>query len=117
MNPIKNFEIICEATKRLNSEINQDLYQVVLTIDGSEDTYAKDVVNQYNSVSNIHFTGLLSLDEVFTYYTNNFKILEMTTHTWKKESIWLNLFNILIFTCINPMFSTHYTNLIQIHIQ
>ena len=25
-------------------------------------------MNQYNSVSNIHFTGLLSLDEVFTYY-------------------------------------------------
>ena len=49
-------------------EINQDLYQVVLTIDGSEDTYAKDVVNQYNSVSNIHFTGLLSLDDVFAYY-------------------------------------------------
>lgn len=64
----KNFEIVCEATKRLNREINQDLYQVVLTIDGTEDTYAKDVVNQYNSVSNIHFTGLLSLDDVFAYY-------------------------------------------------
>lgn len=64
----KNFEIICEATKRLNREINQDLYQVVLTIDGSENTYAKDVVNQYNAVSNIHFTGLLSLDDVFAYY-------------------------------------------------
>lgn len=64
----KNFEIICEAVKLLNQNINPSLYQVILTIDGSEDKYAKVILNAYGNLENIDFCGLLPLDEVYDYY-------------------------------------------------
>lgn len=39
-----------------------------MTLQFGSHRFTKDVVNQYNSVLNIHFTGLLSLDDLFTYY-------------------------------------------------
>ena len=64
----KNFEIICEATKILNEKIDPSCFQVILTIDGTEDKYAKDIVSTYGNIQNIDFCGLLPLDEVYKYY-------------------------------------------------
>lgn len=41
--------------KLLNQNINPSLYQVILTIDGSEDKYAKDILNAYGNLENIDF--------------------------------------------------------------
>lgn len=54
----KNFEIICEASKMLiaNGETN---FEVILTIDGTENRYTRDIVNAYGSVTQIKFVGLM----------------------------------------------------------
>ena len=64
----KNFEVICEAMNILNNRIDQSKYQTILTIDGTEDLYAKDVVEKYKHIKNISFCGLLPLDKVFAFY-------------------------------------------------
>ena len=64
----KNFEIICEASRILNRKGYGDLFQVYLTIDGSENLYAKEIVDKYGNEKNIHFCGLLPMDQVFSYY-------------------------------------------------
>ena len=56
--------------KLLNQNINPSLYQVILTIDGSEDKYAKDILNTYGNLENIDFCGLLPLDKFMTTIKN-----------------------------------------------
>ena len=64
----KNFEVICDATRILNSRGYSDRFQIVLTIDGTEDRYSKEIVNNNSDLQNISFTGYLSMDEVSRYY-------------------------------------------------
>lgn len=64
----KNFEIICEASHILNEHGYKDHFQVYLTIDGSENLYAKEIVDKYGNENNIHFCGLLQMEQVFEYY-------------------------------------------------
>ena len=60
----KNFEIICEASKILIEEGIDD-FEVILTIDGTENKYSKYVFNKYK---NIDLIGLQSREKVFEYY-------------------------------------------------
>lgn len=78
----KNFEIICEATKILNNKGIND-FKVVLTIDGSENNYAKKIVDEYKNIASINFVGLLSREEVFKYYSlTNTLIFPSKLETW-----------------------------------
>jgi len=63
----KNFELICEASKVL-LEKGISNFEVILTIDGSENRYSKLIKNTYGSISNIKFIGLQSRDKVFDLY-------------------------------------------------
>jgi len=63
----KNFELICEASKVL-LEKGISNFEVILTIDGSENRYSKLIKNKYGSISNIKFIGLQSRDKVFELY-------------------------------------------------
>lgn len=65
----KNFEVICDACIILNNNGIRD-YEVVLTLDGSENSYAKYIIKRYNSVEHIKFTGLLPKDQVLSLYGN-----------------------------------------------
>lgn len=66
--PFKNIEIIGEAIKIINS--NQILdFEVLITIDGSENRYSKKIVELYKSQPNIKFTGLLSREQVHKLYS------------------------------------------------
>jgi glycosyltransferase involved in cell wall biosynthesis len=64
----KNFEVILAAVKILNSIYSATPFEVVLTIDGTENTYAKHLVENFRDLSNVRFIGLLSRDEVFEQY-------------------------------------------------
>lgn len=64
----KNFEVICEASRILNKKGYGDLFQIYLTIDGSENLYTKEIIDEYGNEKNIHFCGLLSMEHVFEYY-------------------------------------------------
>jgi glycosyltransferase involved in cell wall biosynthesis len=78
----KNFELICEASKiLLEKGINN--FEIILTIDGSENRYSKLIKNKYGSVWNIKFIGLQSRDKVFELYkTSDCLIFPSKLETW-----------------------------------
>lgn len=59
----KNFEVICRAVEILNAKGHQN-FKVKLTIDGSENSYSKNIVDQFAKNKEIEFVGLLSKDKV-----------------------------------------------------
>ncbi|MDE5677368.1 glycosyltransferase family 1 protein [Phocaeicola sp.] len=63
----KNFEVICKACRILEKE-NNNRYNVVLTLKGNENRYAKLLYKQYSSLKTITFGGLLSYEEVCEKY-------------------------------------------------
>lgn len=66
--PFKNIEIICEAVKLILATNIYD-FEVVITIDGTENKYAKKIIDQYKSIANIQFIGLIKREEVYEYYS------------------------------------------------
>lgn len=78
----KNFEIIGEACKILQNE-NMTNFKVYLTLDGSENEYAKLIHKKYKDISNMNFLGLLSREEVFDLYKkSDVLIFPSTLETW-----------------------------------
>lgn len=67
--PFKNFEIVCQAVEWLVRRDVSD-FEVILTIDGTENSYAKWVVNKYKYLKNINFIGLIPSDKIAEYYEN-----------------------------------------------
>ncbi|MFC6098062.1 glycosyltransferase [Flavobacterium qiangtangense] len=63
----KNFETICKAVELVKHEIEMD-FEVILTIDGSENDYSRAIVDKYGSIRQISFIGLQSKDKVEHYY-------------------------------------------------
>lgn len=60
----KNIEVICEAFKLID-----DLgARVFITIDGSENKYAKMIVEKYSYLKSINFIGLQNRKVIFDYY-------------------------------------------------
>ena len=53
----KNFELISEAVSLIDSSYS-DKFEVILTIDGSENKYSKSIVEKYNKYKNINFIFL-----------------------------------------------------------
>lgn len=78
----KNFDIICEACDILSRrQIKQ--YEVILTMDGSENLYSKDIVEKYKENSNIKFIGLQKQDKLFELYLNsNCMIFPSKLESW-----------------------------------
>lgn len=66
--PFKNIEVICEAMNLVSEKTKQSV-SVVITIDGSENKYAKSIVEKYQHMDNIKFTGLIKREEVYEYYS------------------------------------------------
>lgn len=64
----KNFELICEAIKILNTKKIEKKYQAILTLDGKENTYSKNLLKKYGHIPNIKFIGLQPKDKIESYY-------------------------------------------------
>ena len=80
--PFKNIEVICEAMKLVVAKNNKNV-TVVITIDGSENTYAKTIVEKYQHIENIQFIGLIKREEVYAYYSQcNGLIFPSKLETW-----------------------------------
>lgn len=63
----KNFEVIAEAAKLLYDQGRTD-FQVIITISGDENKYARNIVTKYKNVSVINFVGLKSKEEINILY-------------------------------------------------
>ncbi|GHT02758.1 hypothetical protein AGMMS49525_06740 [Bacteroidia bacterium] len=81
--PFKNFEIIGEAARILFQKNAKNNFEIVLTIDGSENKYAGSIVNKYKDIEQIKFVGLLSKDQVQEYYqSSDCLIFPSKLETW-----------------------------------
>ena len=75
----KNFEVICEACKCLGKA----KFEVWFTLDGSENTYSKDLVNKYGDLKNIKWLGLQTRESLFALYSKaDCFIFPSTLETW-----------------------------------
>ena len=80
--PFKNIELICEAIKILKKTDNHDI-KVIITIDGTENNYSKNIIKKYSSFHEIDFIGYISREEVFKYYDlSDCLIFPSTLETW-----------------------------------
>lgn len=61
----KNFELICKAVKLLKGKYD---FEVWLTIDGSENKYAKEIVDKYKHIHEIKFIGNQNFEEMTERY-------------------------------------------------
>lgn len=81
--PFKNFEVVCEAVKVLNKKNLKSKFIVLITLDGTENSYSRMLFNKYGDVSNIKFIGLQSRQELFDYYAKcNCLIFMSKLETW-----------------------------------
>lgn len=77
----KNFEIVCEACRILNNRGGK--YKLLITLKGDENRYAKWVHNQYGSVENIYWLGVLEREQVERIYQKaDVLIFPSTLETW-----------------------------------
>lgn len=80
--PFKNFEIICRAADLLIQR-GVTNFKVVLTINGSEDLYSKEIVDKYGKNQNIDFCGRLPYSDVCkTYLKSSCLIFPSKLETW-----------------------------------
>lgn len=61
----KNFEVICEACKRLPENL---FYQVLLTLDGTENQYSRDIYRRYCAHPCIKWIGLQPRERLLELY-------------------------------------------------
>lgn len=67
--PFKNFEVLCEATKKLDEEGLIDKFEVFITLDGTENSYSRMLKKKYGNILNLNFIGLQSRENLYKYYS------------------------------------------------
>lgn len=70
----KNFEVICQAVAHLAPNEAARL-EVLMTIDGSENRYARSLVRRYGHVVGLRFIGLQCRDAMQQHYANSDAVL------------------------------------------
>ena len=66
----KNFELVCRAAELLLKDgINN--FRIYLTLDGSENKYAKELYRKYHTVDNIRFIGFQDRDGMEHHYSRS----------------------------------------------
>jgi hypothetical protein len=63
----KNIEYLCEVANYLNQR-GYNEYEIWITIDGTENRYAKKIVSNYSCNSNIKFIGLQTREKIYDLY-------------------------------------------------
>ena len=66
----KNFEVICEAVSKLDKKYN-DKFEVLITLGGHENKYAKMMYKKYGNLKNVKFIGLQTRKKVFEIYAKS----------------------------------------------
>lgn len=79
----KNFELLCEATRLLESEIGENRFKVILTIDGTENKYTRWLYKKWGNVSSLVFAGIMNQTKLFTTYAEtDCLIFPSRVETW-----------------------------------
>jgi len=78
----KNFEVICEASKKLIEQGVKN-FEVIMTIDGSENRYAKSIVKRYNNISQLKFIGRQNRKKIYDLYQSiDYLVFPSKLETW-----------------------------------
>lgn len=64
----KNFQLICKAAEKLEKN-GVENFQVIITIDGTENEYSEELVNKFNNSKVIKFCGIVSRKKLFDLYS------------------------------------------------
>ena len=89
----KNFEVICDAVSIIDKKYN-DMFEVLLTINGNENKYSQMIYKRYNKVKNIKFIGLQTREKVFDIYAqSDCLIFPSKLETWGLPISEYKLFN------------------------
>lgn len=64
----KDFQTLCRATELLGKYISPDLFEVVLTVGGDENKYAKYLKDKWGAVPSLRFAGLMDKPQLFAHY-------------------------------------------------
>ena len=68
--PFKNIEIIGEAAKILINN-NHTEFEIIITIDGSENKYSKLIYDKYKNIKQLKFIGIQTRDDIFKLYNKS----------------------------------------------
>lgn len=66
----KNFELVCQAARLLQEELGKNKFEVVLTIDGTENKYAHWLYKSWGDVASLRFAGLMERIKLYEYYAS-----------------------------------------------
>lgn len=78
----KNFEIICDAAGVLERS-GRDDFEIIITIDGTENKYSNFIVKKYSYLKTVKFEGLMSREELMErYYGTDAMIFPSKLETW-----------------------------------
>lgn len=64
----KNFETLCRAARLLEQSLGPGRFQVIITVDGSENRYARWLRKRWGDVGSIRWEGLMKPTELFATY-------------------------------------------------
>ena len=79
--PFKNIEVIGKAAQLLT--LKDPNFKIIITIDGTENKYARSIVQKYKSCRNIEFIGLIEREKVYEYYSKvDVLIFPSKLETW-----------------------------------
>lgn len=77
----KNFEVVCEAAGLLEQQTSN--FEVVITLNGTENKYAKEIYKKYNHVKRIKFIGIQKRAVVQNLYNEaNCLLFPSKLETW-----------------------------------
>ncbi len=80
--PFKNIEIICKAVEYLHNKKCQD-FEVIITVDGSENLYSRRIVDKYSKFKQLNFCGIVPKEKVFEmYWSSSCLIFPSLLETW-----------------------------------
>ena len=79
----KNFETLLRAAALLESQLGADAFQVVLTVDGTENRYARWLKKRWGGLKTVHFEGLMDRERLFaTYAGSDCFLFPSAVETW-----------------------------------
>lgn len=75
----KNFEIICEAVKDIDSK----QAEFILTLDGTENRYSRDLRRKYSNIESIRWIGIQPRNKIYELYNSvDCLIFPSSMETW-----------------------------------
>ena len=100
--PHKNIEVILHAASILENK-NIKNFEIILTINGTENKYIKNLFNKFKYISQLKWVGFLNSEDLINYYHNvNALIFSSKLETWGLPITEFKFFNKPIIICNEP---------------